>query len=91
LQQEASRRLRAHDNERRAAFIRSGLITYMRTDGIDIFPEAIPARATQLLQNSAKTMFLTRRASTKIKPKRTERNECIRLDLMLDAETAKLP
>jgi DNA topoisomerase-1 len=95
LQQEASRKFgfgaRMTMNAAQRLY-EAGLITYMRTDGIDMAPEAITAARDAIAAKFGKDYVPDTPRIYKNKAKNAqEAHECIRpTDLMLDAETAKI-
>jgi DNA topoisomerase-1 len=95
LQQEASRKFgfgaRMTMNAAQRLY-EAGLITYMRTDGIDMAPEAIIAARDAIAAKFGKDYVPDTPRIYKNKAKNAqEAHECIRpTDLMLDAETAKI-
>jgi DNA topoisomerase-1 len=95
LQQEASRKFgfgaRMTMNAAQRLY-EAGLITYMRTDGIDMAPEAITAARDAIAAKFGKQYVPDTPRIYKNKAKNAqEAHECIRpTDLMLDAETAKI-
>jgi DNA topoisomerase-1 len=95
LQQEASRKFgfgaRMTMNAAQRLY-EAGLITYMRTDGIDMAPEAITAARVAIAAKFGKDYVPDTPRIYKNKAKNAqEAHECIRpTDLMLDAETAKI-
>jgi DNA topoisomerase-1 len=95
LQQEASRKFgfgaRMTMNAAQRLY-EAGLITYMRTDGIDMAPEAITAARDAIASKFGKDYVPDTPRIYKNKAKNAqEAHECIRpTDLMLDAETAKI-
>ena len=95
LQQEASRKFgfgaRMTMNAAQRLY-EAGLITYMRTDGIDMDPEAISAARDAIAEKFGTNYVPTSPRIYKNKAKNAqEAHECIRpTNLMLDAETAKI-
>ena len=95
LQQEASRKFgfgaRMTMNAAQRLY-EAGLITYMRTDGIDMAPEAITAARDAIAAKFGKDYVPDTPRIYKNKAKNAqEAHECIRpTDLMLDAESAKI-
>jgi DNA topoisomerase-1 len=95
LQQEASRKFgfgaRMTMNAAQRLY-EAGLITYMRTDGIDMAPEAVTAARDAIAAKFGKDYVPDTPRIYKNKAKNAqEAHECIRpTDLMLDAETAKI-
>ena len=95
LQQEASRKFgfgaRMTMNAAQRLY-EAGLITYMRTDGIDMAPEAVTEARAAIAKKFGKDYVPTSPRVYKNKAKNAqEAHECIRpTDLMLDAEAAKI-
>ncbi len=72
LQQEASRKFGMGARQTMSAAQRlyeAGFITYMRTDGIDMAPEAVQRRATRSRRTFGENTCRQRRASTKTRPR----------------------
>ncbi|AGI69304.1 DNA topoisomerase 1 [Octadecabacter antarcticus 307] len=95
LQQEASRKFgfgaRMTMNAAQRLY-EAGLITYMRTDGIDMAPEAITEARETIAKKFGKDYIPDKPRIYKNKAKNAqEAHECIRpTDLMLDATSAKI-
>ena len=95
LQQEASRKFgfgaRMTMNAAQRLY-EAGLITYMRTDGIDMAPEAVTAAREAIAGRYGKTYVPDSPRLYKNKAKNAqEAHECIRpTDMMIDAQTAKI-
>ncbi|MGJ8610367.1 MAG: type I DNA topoisomerase [Octadecabacter sp.] len=95
LQQEASRKFgfgaRMTMNAAQRLY-EAGLITYMRTDGIDMAPEAITAARDAIAEKFGKNYVPSSPRIYKNKAKNAqEAHECVRpTDLMLGAEDAKI-
>ncbi|SMX37047.1 type I DNA topoisomerase [Octadecabacter ascidiaceicola] len=95
LQQEASRKFgfgaRMTMNAAQRLY-EAGLITYMRTDGIDMAPEAVTAAREAIAAKYGQDYVPASPRIYKNKAKNAqEAHECVRpTDLMKDAETAKI-
>ncbi len=95
LQQEASRKFgfgaRMTMNAAQRLY-EAGLITYMRTDGIDMAPEAVTAARDAIAEKFGKDYVPSSPRIYKNKAKNAqEAHECVRpTDLMLAAEDAKI-
>ncbi len=95
LQQEASRKFGMGARQTMSAAQRlyeAGLITYMRTDGIDMAPEAVMAARDAIKQNFGDKYLPSSPRMYKNKAKNAqEAHECIRpTDMFLTTEKAKI-
>ncbi|WIV50068.1 type I DNA topoisomerase [Marivivens sp. LCG002] len=95
LQQEASRKFGMGARQTMSAAQRlyeAGLITYMRTDGIDMAPEAVMAARDAIKANFGEKYLPTSPRMYKNKAKNAqEAHECIRpTDMFLTTEKAKI-